>query len=148
MVKAQNIIATLPLFCLLAAFSPSSIAAGTAETSDIRLTAGDATTQNAQGDSKAAVKSYEGESSRMHEAVAKHYEDVARELQAKIHEQKQLLAHYEDKSYIYGKRAQDLQAHTDALIRKYETAAKENLKEAALHRQLALKLKENNDKPG
>lgn len=148
MVKAQNIIATFPLFCLLAAFSPSSIAAGTAETSDIHLTAGNATIQNAQGDSKAAVKSYEDESSRMHEAVAKHYEDVARELQAKIHEQKQLLAHYEDKSYIYGKRAQDLQAHADALIRKYETAAKENLKEAALHRQLALKLKENNDKPG
>lgn len=146
--KAQNIIATFPLFCLLAAFSPSSIATGIAETSDIRPTAGNAATQNAQSDSKAAVKSYEDESSRMHEAVAKHYEDVAKELQAKINEKKQLLAHYEDKSYIYGKRAQDLQAHTDALIRKYETAAKENLKEAALHRQMALKRKENSDKPG
>lgn len=82
----------------------------------------------------------------MHEAVARHYEDIARELQAKIQEQKQLLAHYEDKSYLYGRRAQDLQAHADALVRKYEEAAKVNLKEAALHRQLALKIKENSDK--
>ncbi|MGH8762788.1 MAG: hypothetical protein ACREUR_06085 [Nitrosospira sp.] len=148
MVKAQNIIAIFPLFCLLAAFSPASIATGTAEPSDIYPAAGSATTQNAQSDSKAAVKYYEDESSRMHEAVARHYEDVAKELQAKINEQKQLLEHYEDKSYIYGKRAQDLQAHADALIRKYETAAKENLREAALHRQIASKRKENSAKPG
>ena len=82
----------------------------------------------------------------MHEAVAKHHEDIARELQVKIQEQKQLLEHYESKSYIYGRRAQDLQAQADALVRKYEEAALTNLKQAALHRQLALKIKENNGK--
>ena len=144
MMKARHTIVTLPLFCVLAALSPSSIAAGTAEAPDIRATAGNATSQSHP---KAIVKSYEDESSRMHEAVAKRYEDIAKELQAKIDEQKRLLAHYEDKSYIYGRQAQDLQAHADALVRKYEAAAKTNLKEAALHRQMALKLKENNDKP-
>ena len=76
---------------------------------------------------------------RMHEAVAKHYEDVARDLQAKIQEQKQLLEHYESKSYMYGRQAQDLQSHADALVRKYEAAAQANLKEAALHRRTASK---------
>ena len=71
----------------------------------------------------------------MHEAVAKHYEDVARELQVKIQEQKQLLEHYESKSYMYGRQAQDLQSHADALVRKYEVEAHANLKEATLHRR-------------
>ena len=81
----------------------------------------------------------------MHEAVAKHHEDIARELQVKIQEQKQLLEHYESKSYIYGRR-RGLQMQADALVRQYEEVALTNLKQAALHRQLALKLKENNGK--
>ncbi|WP_256327631.1 hypothetical protein [Nitrosospira sp. Nl5] len=143
MMKARNTIVSLPLFCLLAGWSAFSIAAGTAEAPDTRPASGNAAPQS---DPKAVVKSYEDESSKMHEAVAKHYEDVAKELQAKIQEQKQLLAHYEDKSYLYGRRAQDLQAHADALVRKYEEAAKANLKEAALHRQMASKIKENSGK--
>lgn len=55
-----------------------------------------------------------------------------------------MLAHYEEKSYLYGKKAQDLQAHTEALIRKYEGAVKADAKEAASHRQIALSLKEKN----
>ena len=78
-----------------------------------------------------------------HEAVAKYYEDAARRMQAKAEEQKLLLEQYEGKSYIYGREAQDLQAHTYALARKYEKEAKVSVKEAALHRQMALKLEEN-----
>ena len=78
-----------------------------------------------------------------HEAVAKYYEDAARKMESKAEEQKLLLEQYEDKSYIYGREAQDLQAHTYALVRKYEREAKANVQEAALHRQMALKLEDN-----
>jgi hypothetical protein len=57
-------------------------------------------------------------------------------MQAKSDEQKRLLEHYEDKSYLYGKRAQDLQSHTSALIRKYEQAARSNMREAMAHRRM------------
>ena len=80
-----------------------------------------------------------------HEAVAKYYEDAAVEMQAKAQEQKHLLEQYEDKSYLYGREAQDLQAHTHALARKYEKEAQANIKEAALHRQMASQLAESID---
>ncbi len=58
-------------------------------------------------------------------------------MRTKMQEQQQLLEHYQDKSYLYGRQAQDLQAHTDALVRKYEQAVKTNVKEAQLHHQMA-----------
>jgi hypothetical protein len=64
-------------------------------------------------------------------------------LQAKVTEKKELLEHYEDKSYLYGRRAQDLQSHTSALIRNYEKSVRKNLQAAAIHRQIAGRLKEN-----
>ncbi|KIO48252.1 hypothetical protein SQ11_13300 [Nitrosospira sp. NpAV] len=76
-------------------------------------------------------------SSSEHSVLAKDFEDAARQMQAKSDEQKKLLEHYEDKSYLYGKQAQDLQSHTSALIRKYEQAARSNMKEAIAHRQMA-----------
>jgi hypothetical protein len=102
-----------------------------------------AAVQNAisRGDSAAVAKYYEQASSKRHETVAEHYEIAAREMQEKILEQKQLREHYQNKSYFYGKEAPDLQARADALIRKYELSAKANLQEAAVHRQLASKLK-------
>jgi hypothetical protein len=130
--NARNITVSLTLCCLLAALGLSSITAQADEISN----AGNAASP---GNPKALTKSYEDESNRMHEAVAKHYEDVAQDLQAKIQEQKQLLEQYESKSYIYGRQAQDLQSHAEALIRKYEEAAQANLKEAALHRRMASK---------
>jgi hypothetical protein len=71
-----------------------------------------------------------------HEALAKHYEEVAREMQLKADEHKKLLSHYEAKGYLYGKRALDLQAHCRGLINAYEKAAEENLAMAKLHRQM------------
>ena len=80
---------------------------------------------------------------RDHEAVAKYYENVATQALAKVKEQKELLEQYQNKSYLYGRQAQDLQANTDALIRKLEHTVKTNIQEAALHRQMASKLSEN-----
>ena len=127
--KARNTTISQTLCGLLTALNLVSTAVQATEEIS---SAGDAAIRS---NPKALVKSYEDESSRMHEAVAKHYEDVARELQVKIQEQKQLLEHYESKSYMYGRQAQDLQSHADALVRKYEVEAQANLKEAALHRR-------------
>lgn len=79
-----------------------------------------------------------------HEVVAKYYQEVAKEMQAKQREQKELLNEYENHSYLYGRQAQDLQAHTEALARKYEKEAQASMKEAELHHQMALQLEEQN----
>jgi hypothetical protein len=65
-------------------------------------------------------------------------------LSIKAKEQEQLLEHYEEKSYLYGKRAQDLQAHTWALMRKYRRASMENLTKAADHRRIGSDPEKNN----
>lgn len=72
-----------------------------------------------------------------HDALSKYFEGAAKEMQTKAAEQKKLLEHYEEKGYLYGRQAQDLKSHTAALVRKYEETAKENIKEATLHRQMA-----------
>ncbi|MDN5753230.1 MAG: hypothetical protein L0H15_08100 [Nitrosospira sp.] len=79
-----------------------------------------------------------------HLAVAKALEDEARQMQVKAQEQTELLEHYEDKAYLFGRQAQDLQSHTSALVRKYERVVSEDIKEAAVHRQIAAKLEQNN----
>ena len=73
-----------------------------------------------------------------HNALTKYFEDAAKEMQTKAHEQKELLEHYEEKGYLYGRQAQDLKSHTAALLRKYEANADENIRAAAAHRQMAL----------
>jgi hypothetical protein len=120
-----NIMAALSMAVLLASLSPSAVASEPVEAAVIRIAAEGVTTQ---GD---------------HEALAKLYEDAAIELQATLAQQNELLEHYEDKSYLYGRRAQDLQAHTHALIRKHEKSIRKNLQAAAIHRQIAGRLKEN-----
>ncbi|HVW63459.1 MAG TPA: hypothetical protein VHB01_00470 [Nitrosospira sp.] len=77
-----------------------------------------------------------------HYALAKHFEDAAREMQAKAEEKKALLAQYE-KMHLYGWQSHNLKSRTTALIRKYEQAAQSNGKEAASHLQMARKLKRN-----
>lgn len=72
-----------------------------------------------------------------HKALAKRYEDAAKEMRAKVAEHQKLLKEYEEHSYLYGKRAQDLQAHCEGLIRYYEQAEKANLSMADIHRKMA-----------
>jgi len=71
-----------------------------------------------------------------HEALAKHYEKAAEDMQLKADEHKKLLRHYESKSYKYGRQAQDFQAHCERLISDYEKAAEENREMAKMHRQM------------
>ena len=71
-----------------------------------------------------------------HEALAEHYEEVAKEMQLKVDEHKKLLSQYESKSYLYGRQAEDIKAHCRRLIDVYEKAAEENLSMAKLHRQM------------
>lgn len=76
-----------------------------------------------------------------HEALAKHYEETAKEMQAKVDEHKKLLAQYEAKSYLYGRQAQSFKDHCVALIHTYEQAVKANMDMAEAHRQMAIEAK-------
>jgi hypothetical protein len=109
--KAKDTFAILSLLGLLAVGAPIS-------------------TVKAENLPESAIQT--GVSPSEHSVLAKGPKDATREMQVKADEQKRLLEHYEDKSYLYGKRAQDLQSHTSALIRKYEQAARSKTKEATL----------------
>lgn len=76
-----------------------------------------------------------------HEALAKHYEDTAKSMQAKAQQQKKMLEEYEAHGYHYGREAEDLKAHTHALIRFYEQAEEANMNMAASHRKMAAEVK-------
>ncbi len=70
-----------------------------------------------------------------HEALAKHYEDAAKEMRLKADEHKKLLAQYEAKNALYdGKHTQNLISHCQRLVSIYEQAAAENLSMADSHR--------------
>ena len=75
------------------------------------------------------------------ENLAKHYEDAAKEMQAKAAEHKQMLAKYEANKGLYGKQAQSLISHCQGLVRIYEQAAAENTSMADSHRQMAAEAK-------
>jgi hypothetical protein len=74
-----------------------------------------------------------------HYALAKRFEDIAKEMQAKADEKKALLEQYE-KIRLYGWQSHNLKSRTSALIRKYEQAAQSNMRESVLHGQMARKL--------
>jgi hypothetical protein len=76
-----------------------------------------------------------------HESLAKHYEDAAKEMQAKATEHKQMIAQYEANKSLYGKQAQSLISHCQGLVRIYEQAAADNMSMAESHRQLAAEAK-------
>jgi hypothetical protein len=123
--KFGKLFAASSMVGLLASLSPSATASQPVDAPEIHAAAQKAVTRSD------------------HEAVAKFYEDAAKQMEAKVKEQKELLEHYEDKSYLYGRQAQDLQSHTYAQVRDYEQAVEVNIREASLHRQMASKLEEN-----
>lgn len=75
-----------------------------------------------------------------HDRLAKQYKNNARQLLVKADEQKKLLSQYQEKSYMYGRQAQDLQSHTTALLHKYERAVESNIQQAAYHQKMAAEL--------
>lgn len=72
-----------------------------------------------------------------HDALARHYDDAAKQMQSKADEHQKLLAEYQSKKALYGKHAQDLINHCRGLIRIYEQAAAENRAMAKSHREVA-----------
>jgi hypothetical protein len=120
----QRIFIALSLAGSMALLSPVAFAVQPIDTPEIRAAAQSAATPSE------------------HEAVAKHYDKVAVQAQAKVKEQKELLEQYQNKSYFYGRQAQDLQSHSEALIRDYEQTVAATVREAAMHRQMASKLHE------
>lgn len=75
-----------------------------------------------------------------HDALRKHFENLAQEMREKAEEQRKLLEHYQEKGYLYGRQSQDRQSQTWALMLKYEQAIKKSLAKAAVHRQTAAEL--------
>ena len=76
-----------------------------------------------------------------HDALARHYDDAAKDMTAKVDEHKKLLAEYQSRKGMYGKHAQDLINHCQGLIRIYEQAAGENRAMAKSHREMAAETK-------
>jgi hypothetical protein len=72
-----------------------------------------------------------------HEGIARQYENTAKTLLLKAAEHKKLLQHYDDKSYLYGRRGQDFQSRAVALERKYKREAEKAASYAAFHRKIA-----------
>ncbi|MDE2367093.1 MAG: hypothetical protein KGM95_09195 [Betaproteobacteria bacterium] len=72
-----------------------------------------------------------------YEALAKRYEDAAKDMQAKAEEQKRMLAEYQEHGYYYGRQTEYLIEHSQALIRFYQEAANVNLNMAHYHHRLA-----------
>jgi hypothetical protein len=72
-----------------------------------------------------------------HDAVAKHYEDVASEMKAKLQAKKEQLEEYERHNYYYGRKGQSFRSHTWANMLHLEKSIEENLQEAAIHHKMA-----------
>lgn len=73
-----------------------------------------------------------------HEALAKHYENTAKEMQEKLQEHKKMFEQYEAQRQYYGRRGLDMESMCRALIHYYEQAAETNMNMAGSHRQLVI----------
>ncbi len=90
-------------------------------------------------DMSQAVRS--AKTSADHEALAKHYEDEAKRMQAKLQEHKKMFEQYEAERQYYGRQGLDMETHCRGLIHLYEQAAEENMNMAAAHRKMAAEAK-------
>jgi hypothetical protein len=72
-----------------------------------------------------------------YEALAAHYEDAAKSMQAKADQQKRMLTEYQVHGYYYGRKTEDLIEHSEALVRVYQEAADANMNMAHYQRRLA-----------
>lgn len=71
-----------------------------------------------------------------HVALAVQYENVAREMQAKVEQQKDIFKNKPRTSYL-GRNGQRIKKRVTSRIRKYEKAAVENLAKAEYHIKIA-----------
>lgn len=75
-----------------------------------------------------------------HTNLASYYDNLAKELVAKVAEKKESLEEYEDHSYYYGRQGQDFRSHTAANIRHYEEALSDATRQADFHRKIAAEM--------
>lgn len=61
-----------------------------------------------------------------HDALIRHFEEEANQIQMKIDEHKKFLSQFESKSYVYGRHAEDLKTHSEEVINLYEKAVAAN----------------------
>ena len=76
-----------------------------------------------------------------HNSLARHYEESARDMQAKVDEHKKMLAEYEAHREYYGRLGLNMDSMCRALIHEYGQAAKENMDLANSHRKMAAEAK-------
>ncbi|MER0170246.1 MAG: hypothetical protein A4S08_05180 [Proteobacteria bacterium SG_bin4] len=76
-----------------------------------------------------------------HEALAKYYEDAAKETQAKLQEHQKMYEEYEAHRQYYGRRGLDMDAMCRALIHFYGQATEKNMEMAESHRKMAAEAK-------
>jgi hypothetical protein len=103
------------------------------------LTASCAPTQRTAQDW--ALAAQRAETAEDHEALAKHYDELARTMQADADEERGLLAEYQRRPHRYGRRIQDLRSRSTALIRDFEASARDSRQMADFHRQMAAELR-------
>ncbi len=84
-----------------------------------------------------------GIASNDHEALVRHYENLASQAKIRLQENKKVLEAYEARPYYYGRQGLDLQSHTSANIRAHQKTEEESLRYAALHRKMALEQQNN-----
>lgn len=75
-----------------------------------------------------------------HTNLANYYDNLAKEMMAKVAEKKESLEEYEDHSHYYGRQGQDFRSHTAANIRHYEQALLDAARQADSHRRIAAEL--------
>lgn len=78
-----------------------------------------------------------------HDALAKKYEALAKNMQAKVQEQKEVFKH-RSRSSRFGKRGKNIKSHITYKIDRYEKAAQENLDKAAYHRKMSTNINQAN----
>ena len=76
-----------------------------------------------------------------HEALAKYFEETAKEMQSKLQDHQKMYGQYQAESQYYGRQGLDMESMCLGMIRTYEQAAKENLDMAASHRKMAAEIK-------
>lgn len=76
-----------------------------------------------------------------HTNLATHYDEVAKDMDAKVVEHKKLLAHYQKESYLHPKQTPSMADHCQMLINLYQKAAEENRMMAEAHRKMGKEAK-------
>lgn len=77
------------------------------------------------------------ETREAHLRLARHYEEIAKTLEADAAEEREMLEQYLAHPHKYGKMIQDLKARATAMIRDLEMATAESRQMADYHRQMA-----------